>query len=178
MDVGRTREGYRWDYPRLGWNYRPSEYLATLLDLRLDDLEEQIALRTKNAEALTQRLADVPGVTPPHRSLWCACHAYHLYPMLVDPAAFGGQSRGDISEALCAEGTGCWAGYMEPLSDSGAIQHQMKNYPDTVRVLDCPNARDVCERSIWFGQSMLLGDEQDMDDLATALAKVQRAYGA
>ena len=36
MNVGRAPGGARWEYPRLGWNYRPSEYLAALLIARLE----------------------------------------------------------------------------------------------------------------------------------------------
>lgn len=176
MDVGRDPKGYRWDYPRLGWNYRPSEYLAALLDVRLDNLEEQIAYRARMAALLDEGLAAVPGVTPPARGPWCRRHAYHLYAVLVDPAAFGGRSRDDIVAAVNAEGVPCSAGYREPLSGTPAMREHLRRHGDSFRVMPCPNARRICDHSLWFGQNLLLADEPDMNDIVAAVAKVQRAF--
>jgi dTDP-4-amino-4,6-dideoxygalactose transaminase len=178
MNVGRSPAGYRWDYPRLGWNYRPSEYLAAILDVRLDDLDEQMARRSRMAAVLDERLAEIPGVKPPVKARWCRRHAYHLYAVLLDPSAFGGRSRDEIVAAVSAEGVPCSAGYKEPLSESPAIREHQRCRPGSIRVLDCPNTQTVCARSLWLGQNMLLGDEPDMEDIVAALAKVQRVFGA
>ena len=53
MNVGRAPGGARWEYPRLGWNYRPSEYLAAILLVRLELLETQTDLRNRNATYLS-----------------------------------------------------------------------------------------------------------------------------
>jgi dTDP-4-amino-4,6-dideoxygalactose transaminase len=178
MDVGRDPKGYRWDYPRLGWNYRPSEYLAAILNVRLDDLEEQIARRSRMAAVLDDRLGAIPGVKPPVKGRWCRRHAYHLYAVGLDPAAFGGRSRDEIVAAVNAEGVPCSAGYREPLSDSPAMREHLRRCPGSVRVMPCPNTRYACDHSLWFGQNMLLADERDMDDIVNAIAKVQRAFSA
>lgn len=178
MDVGRDPKGGRWDYPRLGWNYRPSDYLAALLNVRLDDLEEQIAHRTRMAAVLDERLGAIPGVTPPVKGAWCRRHAYHLYAVMLEPAAFGGRTRDEIVAAVHAEGVPSSAGYREPLSETPAIREHLRRRPDSIRVMPCPNARRVCDHSLWFDQNMLLADEQDMDDIVGAMAKVQRAFAA
>ena len=64
MNVGRAPGGARWEYPRLGWNYRPSEYLAALLIPRLNSLEEQTVLRNANATYLSTELKQIEGFTP------------------------------------------------------------------------------------------------------------------
>ena len=39
-------------------------------------------------------------------------------------------------------------------------------------------AERVCaEESCWLTQNMLLGPEQDMHDIANAVAKIERAWG-
>ncbi len=176
MDVGRHPDGARWEYPRIGWNYRPSEYLAALLSVRLDDLDAQNEHRARMAACLSEYLAEVPGVTPPEHASWCTRHAYHLYSMLVDPEAFGGRSREAIVEALCAEGVPCLDGYTTPLSEQPALQWLRKKYPEAMRVLPCPNTEYVCERTVWLVHQMLLGDEADMQTVAEAFAKVQKAF--
>lgn len=174
MNVGRHPTGGRWEYPRLGWNYRPSEYLAALLTVRLADLEAQTLHREKMAGYLSRRLAEIPGVVPPRTAPWCTRHAYHLYAALVDPAQFGHAPRKHIVDALTAEGVPAMEGYTTPLSEQPALQYLREKHPEAIRVLPCPNTQYACDHSVWFAQSMLLGDTRDMDDIARAFAKVQR----
>ena len=172
-DVGRDPEAAQWEYPRIGWNYRPSEYLAALLNVRLEQLEDQTEHRNRMAETLGRLLHEVPGITPPQNAGCCTRHGYHLYAMLYDADHFGGLSRDDMVAALTAEGIPCSAGYPYPLVASPALQRHRELYPDTIRVLDCPIAKHVCEHSIWLKQSMLLADEADMADVACAFMKIQ-----
>ena len=48
--VGRPPQGMPWGVPRLGYNYRASEYVAVLLDERLKDLDAQMAKRDASAK--------------------------------------------------------------------------------------------------------------------------------
>jgi dTDP-4-amino-4,6-dideoxygalactose transaminase len=176
MDVGRDPEAGRWEYPQLGWNYRTSEYLAALLTVRLQDLEEQTRHRDHMARFLSQRLAQISGVTPPWHAPWCTRHAYHLYSILIDVGQFGGRSRDEIVEALCGEGIPCMAGYTIPLSETQALKRLRDKYPNTIRVLPCPSVEHVCNHTIWLAQQMLLAGEEDMLDIVDAVSKVQRAF--
>ena len=98
--------------------------------------------------------------------------------MRYDASCFGGRSREDACKALQAEGIFCFPGYPHPLSESPGLQHHRSKYPDTVRVLDCPNAEDVCRRSIWLSQETLLAEEKDMDDIVDAVNKMHRCFNA
>ena len=178
MNSGRMPAGGRWEYPRVGWNYRPSEYLAALLTLRLDDLEAQTQRRTQMAEYLSERLAAIPGVIPPVIGPWCTRHAYHLYVIQVDSAQFGGRSRDEVLAALCAEGIPAAAGYRDLLSNEPGLQQLAADHPQALRVEPAPVTAAACRRSIWLLQEILLGTEDDMDDIAGALAKVQRAFSS
>jgi hypothetical protein len=42
----------------------------------------------------------------------------------------------------------------------------------------CPNSDLLCQQCIWLEQAMLLGPQQDMDDIAAALEKIHRNAGA
>lgn len=176
MDVGRDPEGKRWDYPRLGWNYRPSEYLAEILSVRLEFLEEETRRRAANAEYLTGLLQAIEGVTPPATGEWVTLHGYHLYAMRIDEPSFGGQPRDRIVSALAAEGIPCTAGYECPLSEQPALRRLRELYPDLMRIEPYDAAAHVCRTSVWTYQNVLLGERRDMDDVATAIAKVQRAF--
>jgi dTDP-4-amino-4,6-dideoxygalactose transaminase len=175
-NVGRIPGGARWEYHRLGWNYRPSEYLAALLLTRLPRLEEQTQRRNRNARYLTERLSWIEGLTPPVMAPWATLHGYHLYVMKYDSAAFGDRSREEFLDALEAEGIPCTPGYTQLLSEQGGLKRTRELYPDLMRVDPCPNVEDACRNSVWFYQNQLLGDERDMDDIVEAVAKVQRAF--
>ena len=75
MNVGRAPGGARWEYPRLGWNYRPSAYLAALLISWLDKLQVQTELLNANADHLSAALASIEAITPPKRSAWGTAHS-------------------------------------------------------------------------------------------------------
>ena len=177
-DVGRRPGGERWEYPRLGWNYRTSEYLAALLLNRLTKLEYETTRRNQNAAYLSESLDGVGGISPPRWRPWVTQHGYHLYMMLYDPAEFGGHSRDEFIEALQAEGIPCSPGYKRPLTDEGALKTVAERYPHLVHRHPCPNVEFACDHSVWLYQSMLLGPERDMDNITEAVAKIKRAFTA
>ena len=176
MNVGRAPGGARWEYPRLGWNYRPSEYLAAILMVRLELLEEQTDLRNRNATYLSNALEAIDGITPPKLAPWTTKHGYHLYCMKYHPEGFGGKSRQEFANALSAEGIPCSIGYRSPLSEEPGMAHVAEKYPHLIRTLPCPNAELVCEQSVWLFQNMLLGSESDMDQVVEAITKIHRAW--
>ncbi len=176
MNVGRRPGGERWEYPRLGWNYRPSEYIAALLHSRLGLLAEQTARRNANALHLDGLLREIGGLTPPERMPWCTAHAYHLYMCRYDPDAFGGHTRGEFLHALGAEGVPCSTGYTQPLSDEDGFRMVRERYPDQVRVGDNANTRWVAERSVWLFQNLLLAERDGIERIAAAVDKIRRAW--
>ncbi len=175
-DVGRRPGGERWEYPRHGWNYRTSEYLAAILLRRLSKVESQTGLRNENAAYLSGELEKIGGITPPRALPWVTQHGYHLYMMLYEPEAFGGRSRDAFVKALQAEGISSTPGYERPLTDEGALKTVSEQYPHLVRRLPCPNVEYTCKHSVWLYQSMLLGAQKDMDDIVEAVAKIKRAF--
>ncbi len=176
MNVGRAPGGARWEYPRLGWNYRPSEYLAAILSVRLELLETQTGRRNQNAIYLSNALENIPGITPPKLASWATKHGYHLYCMKYDPEGFGGKSRQEFVNALSAEGVPCSIGYRSPLSEEPGMAHVTEKYPHLIRTLTCPNTEMVCETSVWLFQNMFLGTESDMDQIVEAIEKIGNAW--
>ena len=176
MNVGRAPGGARWEYPRLGWNYRPSEYLAAILQVRLELLETQTDLRNRNAAYLSNALETIPGITPPKLATWVTKHGYHLYCLKYNPEEFGGTSRQEFVNALSAEGIPCSVGYRSPLSQEPGMAHVAQKYPHLIRTLPCPNAALVCEQSVWLFQNLFLGSETDMAQIVAAITKIQRAW--
>lgn len=176
MNVGRRPGGERWQYPRLGWNYRPSEYVAALLRTRLPRLDEHTERRNANALYLNGLLEQIGGLTPPRRLPWCTRHGYHLYMCGYDPDSFGGHSRDEFCAALRAEGVPCTPGYTQPLSDEGGFQTVRLRYPEQVRVGDASVTRWCAEHAVWLFQNQLLAPREAMDPIAAAVAKIRAAW--
>ena len=174
--MGRRPGGERWEYPRHGWNYRTSEYLAALLLKRLNLLETQTDRRNENAAYLSSELKKIDGITPPQWRPWVTQHGYHLYMMLYKPEAFGGRSRDIFIKTLQAEGISCSPGYQRPLTDEGALKTISEKHPHLVQRHPCPNVESTCEHSVWLFQSVLLGTREDMDDIVQAVAKIKQAF--
>jgi dTDP-4-amino-4,6-dideoxygalactose transaminase len=176
-DMGRQPDGARWEYSTLGWNYRVSDYLAAVLQVRISDLDSQSEQRSANAAYLSERLREIEGVIPPRAMPGVTRHAYHLFPILYHSPAFGGRSRDEFVEALRAEGIPVVAGY-DPLSETEAMTSAAANYPGRVTVADRPNLANVAANAVWVTQDMLMAKREDLDDIVEAVEKVYRAFNS
>lgn len=182
-NVGRVRGGRWYEHHVLGSNFRMTEFQAAILLCQLQRLPEQTERRTRNAQILSQLLAQIPGIRPPQPDPRVTRHAYHLYIFRYNKEAFGGRSREEFIKALNAEGVPCSAGYVPLYKERVFLNRpqstdlcQMSRWKDYSSV-HCPVCERACyEEAVWLYQNMLLGDEQDMADIATAIAKVQRAF--
>ena len=177
-DVGRPPPGMAWDEPRAGYNYRPSEYLATLLENRLKELDAQCERRNRAAGYLNNELKGITGIRPAQVADYVTNHAYHLYPMRYIPSAFGGRSRDEFIRALQAEGIPCSSGYTDLQSRHSVTLAVKKRHPELVAEQPCPNTKRICAESIWLFQSILLADEKDLADIPEAIRKIQKAFHA
>ncbi len=182
-NVGRTKSGKWYEHHVLGGNFRMTEWQAAILLAQLERLEEQTERRTANAARLTTQLAQIPGIVtlPPDPRV--TRHAYHLYIFRYDPAGFGGRPRDEFLRALNAEGIPSSAGYV-PLYKEIVFQRKTAGVGAWCRAgrfvdygkVQCPVCEQVCTDAVWLFQSMLLGEQQDMDDIVEAIAKIQKAW--
>jgi dTDP-4-amino-4,6-dideoxygalactose transaminase len=186
-NVGRIRDGAWYQHEFLGWNYRMTEWQGAILLAQLARLPEHVGRRADNAAYLSQRLADVDGVRPARVDARVSKHAWHLFIATYEPNAFGGEPCREFLAMLRAEGIPCSAGYV-PLNHSPAIRRALAEQAGAIGPWDgetanlpelaaCPVAEDLCQRTIWLPQNVLLGDHEDMDDIAAAMRKIQRALG-
>ena len=176
--VGRAPDGMSWDEPRIGYNYRPSEYLAVLLENRLKELDARCERRNRGAAYLTKELAGITGLRPVKVADHVTNHAWHLYPMRYIPSAFGGRSRDAFIRAMGAEGIPCSGGYTDLLSNHTGMQAVKKRHPELISETPSPNTRRICDDSVWLLQSMLLAEERDLADIPEAVRKIQKAFHA
>lgn len=181
---GRRGGGPGFSYgDRRGANLRLTEFQAGLLLAQMTRLEEQSRTRDENARHLTAQLDEIPGIHPARRHEGCTRNGYHLYMARYQAEEFEGLPRARFLEALRAEGVPCSSGY-SPLNKEPFLKTTLESrgyrriYPPEVLAeweerTRCPVNDRLCEQGVWFGQTMLLGPRQDMDDIAAAVRKVR-----
>lgn len=180
------RPGRPWyEFHRLGWNYRMTEFQAALLRVQLTRLDGQNRLRQTNAAYLTELLNNMEGVAPLVLDPRTTLNGYHLYILRYDAATVG-LARSKFVEALAAEGIPATSGYPFTLYKNpmftakhfingafplGSPYHEDVDY--TAYEARCPVAERACSKeAVWLPQNLLLGTREDIEDIAGAIAKV------
>jgi len=169
-------------YARLGTKCRMAEYQAAILLAQMKRLEEQTQTREQNAEYLTSRIKDIPGIVPHKLYEGVTRAAYHLYPFRYKKEHFNDIPRSKFLAALRAEGIPCSSGY-GPINKDRFFEHTLrsrnlqkiysKQRLNRCRELNhCPDNDQLCKEAVWFSHNLLLGTKKDMDDIADAILKV------
>ncbi|MFA6108406.1 MAG: DegT/DnrJ/EryC1/StrS family aminotransferase [Candidatus Latescibacterota bacterium] len=181
-NCGRSPQGAWYEHPLIGGNYRISEFHSALLLSQMRNLEAQTATRSRNADRLSALLSEIDGVLPMDHDPRVTTHANHLYIMRYQADRFGGVPRERFLEALRAEGIPCSSGY-RPLYREAAFNAHFHDCPlDSAYFKGRPDYAKVClpvteracnEEGVWLTQNMLLGPEQDMEDIAAAVRKIR-----
>ncbi len=167
-----------------GTNMRMTEFQAAILNSQMERLDEQAARRSANAAYLDQLLADVPGVTPAKLYDGTTRSAYHLYMLRYEPEAFASMSKARFMEAVRAEGVPLSGGY-SPLNHEEFLEQTFASRPFQAIYSDkdltrwrmrnkTPVNDRLCREAFWFGQTTLLAEKRDMEQIADAFRKIQR----
>lgn len=178
-NCGRIEGGLWYEHHVMSGNYRLGEFQGAILNAQLDRLEDQTKTRDRNGQYLAAKLSRIPGIFPQRRPADCTRHSYHLFLFRIDANAFGAP-RAAILKALEAEGIPVCGGYALPLYRQplflnkafGPYLTQASPRLDYSKVC-CPNCEKICaEQGAWFEQSLFLGKQSDMDDIARAFEKI------
>lgn len=181
---GRGEPGSAFGYARNGDNRRMTEFQGAMLLAQLTRLETQAKTREQNAAYLKQLLSEIPGITPAKMYEGATRNAYHIFMMRYDGSHFSGLPRERFIKALQAEGIPCSSGYA-PLNKEPFLKSTLHSrafryiYPaKVIAQLEarnrCPENDKLCQEALWFGNTMLLGTKQDMEQIAEAIRKIQK----
>jgi len=148
---------------------------------------EQTNQRNDNASYLRSKIEAIPGIMPYKLYKNVTKAAYHLFPFRYNKEHFKGLSRTEFLNALRAEGVPCSSGYSELnkmpyLKNAFESKYYQKFYPKERLNYDkyaeenkCPLNEKLCnEEAVWIPQNVLLGTKKEMDNIATAIGKIQR----
>lgn len=185
MWAGR-KVGCPWyEFHRLGWNYRLTEFQAAILRIQLKRLDAQNAIREKNADYLSGTLSQIRGIIPLKREAGTTKHGYHIYMFKYDEELTG-LSRNKFIKAANAEGIPAFSGYTYPIYKTPMFLNKKfingsfplgSQYHDDIDYAafesKCPVAEKACKsEAVWLPQNIFLGDKKDMDDIVIAITKI------
>lgn len=170
------------DYPSRGSNRRMQQMQALILLSQMKRIEKDAEIRLENARYLDRKLKDIPGIYPAKFVEGENRSAYHMYPFRFVSNEFGDVSRENFMKALHAEGIPCSPGYgkqnqdgliEEALTSKGYrrlfSEKRLKTWREENQL---PGNDQLAEEAVLFYQSMLLGDQSDMDDIVDAITKI------
>lgn len=168
--------------PNLGSKCRMTEFQAAILLSQMERLEEQTERRWQNAQYLTSRLRDIPGIAVHKLYPGVTRAAYHLYPFRFNKEAFDGVTRNKFVAALRAEGIPASTGYgplnKEPFFESTLRSRNFRRMYSKEQLEHCrqqnhcPENDLLCSEAVWLSQNLFLGPREDMDDIANAIVKI------
>lgn len=176
--VGRPKGDRSYAHLLLGSNYRMNEFQAAVLIAQQERLEEMNNKRERNSVALDKLLVDIEGITPQGRNPNATLNPHYMYMFYYNSESFGGLSREDFVDCLIAEGIPAFISF-PVISDTVFFKNndfggRIKEYPSGVEA-DLSNARKVAESVVWIPHFTLLGDEEDVNEIAGAIKKIQNA---
>ncbi len=183
-NCGRSSTGIWYGHYRIAGNYRMSEIIGAILSVQLERYPELMARRKKNGEYLAGRLAEIPGFKPLVVQKQVTNHAWHLFIWRYNADEFEGLPRKRFIEAIQKEGVPVYHGYSIPLYKQPVFIEKNFDPKHAARKVDfskirCPVAERACDsESLWLTQSILLGNERDMEDIVKAAEKVRANIGA
>src|SRR5437762_1662963 len=184
-DCGRMPGEWFYSHFIYGSNYRLSEWQGAVLGVQLTRLEEQTARRHKNARLLDRLLGQIEGITPQKLSPQCTRNGQYAYIFHVDRDTFAGISIERFIAAMNAEGIPNQASY-PPVHNLHALKSgeyrkkltgRQAEEPHPLLKKDFPETHRAAWETVWIPQPALLGDEEDMHEIAIALKKIQAHAG-
>ena len=167
----------------IGTKYRMHELEAAILIPQLATLAQQTQTRNDNAAYLARRLAEIPGIVPQKLHEGATKAAYYIYGFRYQKEHFHDAPKQKFLRALRGEKIPFTTMYFDELNKQPFLEHtlnsptfqkifskeRLKQYREENR---CPSNDRLALEGIWLPQYVFLGDKQDMDDIADAVAKI------
>lgn len=149
----------------LGYNYRGQELMCAIARSQLRRLDGYNQRAESNGKLLTEGLADLPGVVPPHQRADAGC-SYWKYAVQIDAAALGysgepAELRDRVMQALRAEGVEVMVWQPRPIPAQAAFRRRLQVWhPQTEREplgpwdpSAFPVASQICDATLCLGST-------------------------
>ena len=181
-DCGRMPGEWFYSHYINGSNYRMSEWQGAVLGAQLGRLDAQTQRRHQNARLLDRLLSQIPGITPQALDPRCTRNGQYAYIFHVDSKEFAGVGTARLIQVMNAEGISNQASYppihLLDVFQSGVYRKRLCDSQASAAhpflQADYPNTHRAAWESIWIPQPALLGDEEDMHEIAAAWHKIKK----
>ena len=181
-DCGRMPGKWFYSHFIYGSNYRLSEWQGAVLQAQLGRLDEQTRRRHENSRLLDHLLGGIPGITPQKLDERCTRNGQYAYIFHMNKKEFAGVSTERFIEAMNAEGIPNQASY-PPLHQlemfrNGKYRSRLSGKQAAQKhgflKQKFPVTQKAAWETVWIPQPALIGDEQDMHEIAAAVSKIQK----
>ncbi len=165
-----------------GGNYRMTELQAALLNIAIERFPSQFQQREEMADYMDEALSEVDGVRLLRRDPRHQKRAVYCYSFAIDPQIFGA-TNAVVARALLAEGIPCDRGYdpmyryelFQPMASRLAVPSAFPQYFD-YEAMRLPVVERVSgAEAMWLGEEIFRAGASGVDDVISALRKVQAA---
>lgn len=153
-------------------NYRPTELQASLALTQLAKVDEQQRRKTVRRQQLDELLRDHPLVEPIELSEADASHGNYGYLLKIRASWHRRLSGKRLAIFLETEGIPCHSGYTRLAFDIDYSQRMLSETERDRYREQCPVASQFVTSVVWLPQTVLLGSEEDVRDIAGALDKI------
>jgi dTDP-4-amino-4,6-dideoxygalactose transaminase len=181
-DCGRLPGEWYYSHFMYGSNYRMSEWQGAVLSQQLRRLDEQAAVRSRNAACLNRALAGIDGITPQALDPRCTRNGHYCYVFHYNRAAFAGLPAAEFIRALEAEGIPTQSSYpsvnLLDVFQSGVYRDRLSfdHITEHHAFLSAsyPRTQRAAAETVWLVHRALMGSEDDTAQIVEAVKKIQR----
>jgi len=184
VNNGRDPRKKRRTFP--GSNFRPTVFQSANLMAQFQRLEQQTAVREENILHLEKLLSEIKGVRPTGKYEGQTRRGFYHYHMIYDKEYFKGLPKSKFQEAMRAEGISFGNGidsnlHLDPFIETYLNHRSFKKIFSKERLdkyrqeIHCPvNEHIGRETGLFLGHRVFLGTKKDMEDIVTAIVKIQK----
>lgn len=174
--VGRRPGGEWYEHPRLGWNFRMTEFQAAVLLSQLRRLDKTLSTLRRNWRVVVEGLERVDGIEvlePPKHVDW---NCYFTYIKIPEAVERGVELKLRFVKAVREQGVSLVEGYVEPLYRQLALRDPYWGLPgELYEGLRLKCTEEACSSVAWLPHYELLTDSEAR--LERIVAAVREAAG-
>ena len=178
-NCGRVEGEWFYHHVRYGANLRMTEWQGAVLAAQLERFPEQNRTRNRNALALGEALSRIEGIRPQFRDPRMNSQGNYCYVFHYDRSAFAGMDLRLFERALGAEGVPMGVSYPSlnelEVFRRGDFGPRLRASAPKIDYasLRLPVAEHAARSTIWLQHRLLLGELDQVLDVARAVKRVQ-----
>lgn len=168
-NCGRTRGSRTYDHLMVGSNYRMTEFQAALILSQVNEYDDLCAQRQATASALTKALVAENLAHPIAVAANVTRMVWYMFLIRMTPTMLETMTNVELAAALTAEGI--------PASPIYPPFYATPAYANSTLASSerCQHAEAAAREVIWLHHSLLLDGERGIQDIVSALRKVDKA---